>query len=186
MSAERLPARARDLSLSAADLQAHAEALAAPLQGDTGARVSLLCFRAAGERFALPAACVERVFDVQPVRRVPHRSQPAFRGLAAHEGEIVPVGSLERLLGLAEVPATGVDRGARMLLLGPAGRGWAFQVHAVDGVVSLAEQDLRPAAATVTRSPGSATRLLARLPDGGEAAVLDPDALRNGWEAAAR
>lgn len=180
-------ARLGDVALTEADLQRHARALASPLPVESGARLSLLCFRAAGERFALPATCVERVFDPQPVRRVPHRDRPSFRGLVAHEGEILPLGSLERLLDLpAQTAGAPAHPVRRMLLLGPAGRGWAFEAEAVDGVMQVPERDLRPAPVTVARALGSATRMLARLPDGGEAAVLDPEALRAGWEAAAR
>ena len=172
-------------TLSDAELEANQRTLAAPAPSETGARVTLLCFRAAGERFALPAACVDRVFAPQCVRRVPHRRHAAFRGLVAHEGEILPLGSLERLLNLPPSDAAHASN-ARMLAIGPAGRAWAFQVPAVDGVVSVAEHELRPAPVTVARGLGSATRLLARLPDGEEAAVLDPESLRSGWEAASR
>ena len=179
--------RLGEAPLTEAELRERAKALAAPMDADSGPRMPLLCFRAAGERFALPAACIERVFEPQPVRRVPHRDRPAFRGLVAHEGEILPLGSLERLLDLprneASTSTTGVRR---MLLLGPAGRGWAFEADSVEGVMPVPEGDLRPAPVTLVRGLGSATRLLARLPDGGEAAVLDPEVLRTGWEEAAR
>lgn len=158
-------------------------ALAAPLERATGALVPLLVFRAAGERFALPAESVERVFELRPVRRIPHRQRAAFRGMVAHEGEILLVGSLERLLDLQAEQPTDASK-ARMVLIGPAGRGWAFEVASVDGVVQVKASDLRPAPGTVARGLGAATRALARL-EAGDAAVLDPDTLRTGWEAAA-
>jgi chemotaxis-related protein WspD len=178
-------ARLSQVALSDADLRANEAELATPLESAGGARVTLLCFRAAGERFALPASCVERVFAPQPARRVPHRRHAAFRGLVAHEGELLPLGSIERLLDLppSSAPTNGT---ARMLAIGPAGRAWAFEAQSVDGVVSVPEGDLRAAPVTVAKGLGSATRLLARLPDGEEAAVLDPDSLCAGWEAASR
>lgn len=170
-------------SLSERTITEQTAALAAPLERSEGALVALLVFRVAGERFALPAPAVERVFAVRTVRRVPHRRRVAFRGMVAHEGEILLIGSMERLLDLSPDPAA--DAGdARMVLLGPAGRGWAFEVQSVEGVMQVRASDIVPAPGTVARGLGSATRALARLP-GGDAAVLDADALRAGWEAAA-
>lgn len=169
--------------LSEAAINEQTAALAAPIARDSGALVPLLVFRAAGERFAVPAQGVERVFEVRTVRRIPHRSRAAFRGMVAHEGEILLVGSLERLLDLTMEPAADATR-ARMVLIGPAGRGWAFEVQAVDGVVQVRPDDMRPAPATLARGLGAATRALARI-EGGDAAVLDPEILRTGWEAAA-
>lgn len=157
--------------------------LSTPLERVEGSMLALLCFRVAGERFALPAACVERVFLVPTVRRIPHRKRAAFRGMVAHEGEILLLGSLERLLDLPGTnDADPTD--ARMVLLSPAGRGWAFEVNGVDGVVQVRKSDLRSAPGTVTRGLGSATRSLVSLPDG-EASLLDPETLRKGWEASA-
>lgn len=172
---------ARPLPDAAIDEQT--AALAAPADALSGPQVSLLLFRAAGERFALPATSIERVIPIVPVRRVPHRNRPAFRGLLAHEGEIVPTGSLERLLDLG-ASEPGEASNPRFVVLGPAGRAWAFQVDAVDGVFSVPQEAMRPAATTVARAMGSASRLLACV-NGAEVAVLDPSVLRTGWEAAA-
>ena len=158
------------------------QSLAQPLEQEQAASISLLCFRVANERFALPAPCVERVFLVPVIRRIPHRNRPAFRGMVAHEGEILLMGSLERLLNL-ESPVTTDPAKARAVLLAPAGRGWAFEVNQIDGVVQVKETDLRAPPSTVARGLGSATRCLVQLP-GGDASVLDPDVLRQGWEAA--
>lgn len=158
-------------------------ALASPLARETGARRSLLCFRVAGERFALPAADVQRVFEVQPVRRVPHRRRPGFRGLVAHEGEILLLGSLERLLDLGPPGEARVPANARMVLAGPPGRGWVFEVDSVDGVVQVAEPQLRPAPATLRRGAGTATRRIVQI-DGADTALLECDSLLSGWEAA--
>lgn len=155
-------------------------ALAAPLGGVQEMPISLLCFRMGEDRFGLPAESVERTFAQVPVRVVPHRRHPAFRGLVAHEGEILLMVSLERLLDL---PAGGErsEEQVRVVVLGPAGRGWAFEVDAIEGVIQARPGELKAAPATVTRGRGSATRsLLTR--ERREWAVLDPQALRQGWE----
>lgn len=167
--------------LSQQAIEEQTRAIAAPLQRAVGDSLALLCFRVAEERFALPATSVERVFAVPPIRRIPHRSRPAFRGMIAHEGEILLVGSIERLLNLSG-GAHADPAQARMVLLGPAGRGWAFEVNSVEGVVHVQAADTRSAPLTLTRGLGTATRRLVPLPDG-EACLLDPDALRRGWEA---
>lgn len=175
-----LPART---TLREATIAEQTEALAAPLARDPGPQISLLLFRCAGERFAVSAQDVQRVFEAMPVRRVPHRARAAFRGLVAHEGEILLVGSLERLLDLAPGTA-GTPTSARMIVLGPDTHGWAFQADAVDGVVRVSESDLDAAPATLRRGLGTATRLLTRI-DGEQVAVLDIEALLRGWEGAA-
>ena len=174
------PARTR---LSEATLAEQTDALAAPLTREPRDLVSLLLFRCAGERFALPAPDVQRVFEAMPTRRVPHRDRPAFRGLVAHEGEILLVGSLERLLDLPAATAS-ASTTARMIVIGPEAHGWAFAVDAVDGVVRVSASDLGPAPATLRRGVGTATRLLARI-DGAPVAVLQTEALLRGWEGAA-
>ncbi|MFZ4721809.1 MAG: chemotaxis protein CheW [Phycisphaerales bacterium] len=175
-----LPANAR---LRESVLEAQTAALAAPLAQDPGAQQPLLCFRCAGERFAVPAQDVQRVFEARPVRRVPHRDRPAFRGLVADEGELLLVGSLERLLDLG--PATPPPSpGARMIVVGPEHHGWAFQVDLVDGVIRVAATDLVPAPTTLRRGLGTATRLLARI-EGEQAAVLHTESLLHGWEGSA-
>lgn len=177
------PMDARRPRLSDVAIEEQTRALAAPVQRAAGESFALLCFQVAGERFALPATSVERVFAVPPIRRIPHRSRPAFRGMLAHEGEILLVGSLERLLDLAGGGDSDPAR-ARMVLLGPAGRGWAFEASSVDGIVQVQAADTRAAPVTLTRGLGTATRRLVPLLDG-EASLLDPEALRRGWEAAA-
>lgn len=174
------PVRAR---LQTATVSEQTKALAAPLEREPGPHVSLLLFRCAGERFAVPAQEVQRVVAALPVRRVPRRAHAAFRGLVADEGEILLVGSLERLLDLGE-GSTDTTTNPRMIVLGPDQRAWAFQVDMIDGVAQVAESELRPAPATLRRGLGTATRLLARI-KGEPVAVLQPEALRRGWEGAA-
>lgn len=176
--------RARGLHARSA-IDEQTAALASPLARETGERLSLLCFRVAGERFALPAADVQRVFEVQPVRRVPHRRRPAFRGLVAHEGEILLLGSLERLLELGPPAEARAPANARMVLVGPPARGWVFEAESVEGVVQVAEPQLRAAPATLRRGAGTATRRIVHI-DGLDTALLESDSLLSGWEAAAR
>ncbi len=174
------PMIARPLADAALDEQT--AALAAPISEAPRAQASLLVFRVAVERFGLPATAVERIFLPTPLRRVPHRHQPAFRGLVAHEGEIVLAASIERLLDLPAAPTPAAT--SRFVMLGPAGRGWAFEVDEVEGVFSVPTGDMRPAPMTVARGKGTASRMLVHV-EGSDVAVLDPEALRAGWEAAA-
>lgn len=168
--------------LSEAAIDEQTNALAAAIEAPGSGLTWLLVFRAAGERMAIAAPCIERVMMPAPLRRVPHRTHPAFRGLVATEGEIVPAGSLERLLDLPQGPRPADT--ARLVLLGPAGRAWAFEVDAVEGVHGVLERQIRPAPCTVSRGRGSACRFLASL-DGGDVCVLDAEVLRSGWEASA-
>jgi len=181
---ERTLSKLRQARLADSAVAEQTMALAAPLDRNQGSTIPLLCFRVAGERFALPAASVERVFLVAAVRRIPHRKRAAFRGMVAHEGEILLLGSFERLLDLPTTVTANAHE-ARMVLLGPAGRGWVFEANSVDGVMQVKKSDLRPAPGTVSRGMGSATRFLVSLRDG-DASLLDPETLITGWEAAAQ
>jgi chemotaxis-related protein WspD len=177
-------ASARADALPSDALLEQTRALAAPIGDAQEAIISLLCFRLGEERFGLPAESVERTFAQVPVRTVPHRRHPAFRGLVAHEGEILLMASLERLLDLPSSEERSPEH-ARVVVLGPAGRGWAFDVDAIEGVIQARAGELRAAPATVTRGRGSAARsLLVR--DQQAWTVLDPQALRNGLEDCAR
>lgn len=182
------PSRSTDMerprrSLPDDALDAQTAALAAPIAPAEGDPLPLVVFRVAGERFALPAGSVERIFMPAPVRRVPHRNHPAFRGLVGHEGEIVLAASIEKLLDL-ERGSDPAGPGRRFILLGPAGRGWAFEVDMVEGMVTVSRSALRPAPLTVAQGKGTASRMLAVV-DGGEVSLLDPEALRAGWEVTA-
>jgi chemotaxis signal transduction protein len=93
------------------------------------------------------------------------------------------VGSLERLLDLPQDSAASPSA-SRTILIGPIGRGWAFEVDGVDGVHQVPQASLQPAPATLRRALGTATRMLVEV-DGHGTALLDPDTLIAGWEGAA-
>jgi purine-binding chemotaxis protein CheW len=80
-----------------------------------------LCFSASGAALALPAGEVGEILRPLSVSRVP-LSAPCLLGVANLRGQVLPVVSAARLLGLDDVPRTAssrvvVDRARRTGLL---------------------------------------------------------------------
>ena len=109
-------------------IEAPAETLERPL--------SVITFEVGGQSLALEARRVVEVSNARPVRRVPHRTSPAFTGLVNVQGRLEPCFSLGAVLGL---PPT-IDELAepRLLVIGDDARRCAFLVQRV----SLREADL--------------------------------------------
>ncbi|MCE9618991.1 MAG: chemotaxis protein CheW [Planctomycetes bacterium] len=141
---------------------------------------TILLFRIGGERFALPAASVLNVFPVAAVRKVPHRTRPPFRGLCCHEGAILLTGMLHVVL---DMPAdeTGDAKLRRMIVIGSEESAWAFEVDAVECIRRVDPAQFRHAPATIPRNATSCTTALIPMEDG-DAALLDPDAIRSTME----
>lgn len=169
-----------DRPLSAEDLAAQTRDAALPLAEETGSRKSVLLVEVAGERLALPASFVRRVFAVAAVHRVPHRSNRVLRGLCNLGGRLVLSGSLEALLDLApsgDGEAAGDAR--RTLLVGDEAAAWAVEVTRVVGVVRIDPAAMTEPPATVEAARDRFTHRLLVDPLAGESshriALLDGD-----------
>ncbi|MFO1539405.1 MAG: chemotaxis protein CheW [Chloroflexota bacterium] len=109
----------------------------------------LLVFRAAGEWFAIDATAVRTVAPRVPVRRLPHRRDPALAGIVAVRGELVPCITLGTLLGLPEpevVPARPV-----LVVVEDRDGAFALAVDEALGVVAVSRAGLRPPPDTVRK-----------------------------------
>lgn len=145
--------------------------VAAPGEAKSGRMRSVLVFRLGGERLALDADATHRVVPVSPVRRVPHRTNAVFAGLANVAGELTPVAAIGAALG---VPAGGPQ--SHFIVIGDAGARWAFAADRVEGVRRIDEKRVVAAPTTVRHAADGCTRCLVPVADGSDeqlVAVLD-------------
>lgn len=167
--------------LSDAELDAATRDMAAPLELAVGSRRSLLVFRCGGELLAVESVAVARVVPAAPIHRVPHRTSPVFRGICAHDGEIMLCASLEHALGLT--PAA--DQSDRVLVvIGGLRDRWSFLVDGIVGVLEVPETALAAAPLTVTQARGGCVTHLAETAEG-RTSVLDAQRLGSLFRGAA-
>lgn len=134
---------------------------------------SILVFAVGPERLAIDAGAAHRVVPATPVRRMPHRSNAVFLGIANVGGELTLVARISAALG--------IDAGARQthfIVVGDAGARWAFGVDAVEGVRRVPEDAfLAPPTTLRHAADGCAAHLFrSGAGDGPEelVTVLDP------------
>ena len=133
----------------------------------------VLVFRAGGERFAIDASAVRVVAPVSPVRRLPHRAAPAFLGLVAVRGELMPCIALATLLGIP--PAADPGPGSLVVLADADGLS-ALLVESALGVEGIRRAETRRAPDTIAAALAPVTEGLHAIGDG-DVTVLDRAAL---------
>lgn len=168
-----------DRPLPQDEIAGNTAAISARATASGGASRSLLVFAVGGERMAIEADAVHRVVPFTSVRRVPHRTNRVFRGIANIAGELTLVASLADAVGSAHDAAP-----THFIVTGPAAARWAFPVDAVEGVRRFEERSVIEAPATVRHArDGCSLYLVAETEVSGEPgvrstiAVLDPDRL---------
>jgi chemotaxis-related protein WspD len=164
-----------DRPLAAEEIRANTELVAA--QGElTAVRMrSLLVFRVGAERLALEAESTHRVVKATPVRRVPHRTNKVFAGIANVAGELTPVALVGAALGVHAGTAQ-----PHFIVIGGARARWAFGADQVEGVRRVDAARMIPAPTTVRHAADGCTAYLAPVEDEGETgmvAVLAADRL---------
>jgi chemotaxis signal transduction protein len=135
---------------------------------------SVLVFRIGTERLALDAEATHRVVPVSAVRRVPHRTNAVFAGIANVAGELTPVASIGAALGIASGGAA-----SHFIVIGAPGARWAFAADAVEGVQRVDASRAVAAPTTVRHAADGCTdRLVPVACEGGETLVGVLDAAR--------
>jgi chemotaxis-related protein WspD len=158
-----------DRPLAAADIAESTALVAAPAEARGGATRSLLMFRSGDETLAIDAAAAHRVVRASVVRRVPHRSNEVFAGIANVGGDLLPVARLGTALGIG---ASGT--GTHFIVIGPVSQRWAFGVDEVLGVRRIDDATLLPPPATVRHAAdGCTAHLVALEAERAHASVLD-------------
>jgi purine-binding chemotaxis protein CheW len=104
--------------------------------------LQLLSFELEGAPYALPVECVREIVRIRPITPVPRVSEDV-RGVISLRGEIVQVVDLRRRLGLERVEPN--SRSRVIVVHGGDGRVAGLLVDAVTEVLSVADDQLRPA-----------------------------------------
>lgn len=117
------------------DLDAWMRTLQSSDTSDLPSHPSFLFFRHVGIEMAIAASDVASVEAIGFTHRVPHRTDKIFRGLAASNGELIPLVMLEGLLQLPESKCS-QDRVPRLVVMESLNGGgrWSMVVDVVHGV----------------------------------------------------
>jgi chemotaxis-related protein WspD len=122
---------------------------------------SFTVFRIGVEWLAIPTQAVKSIGDPVSIRRIPHRSNLALRGMANLAGELELVVSLEALLGIepavdAATQKSGRQRGRpipRMVRVSGEESGpFAFEAAEVSGTHRHEESELEPLPSTLEKA----------------------------------
>ena len=157
-----------DRPLSAEELAANTRAVAVRAEARGGRTRSLLAFTVGDERLALEAEDAARVVPLSPVRRVPHRTNAVFAGLANIGGELTLIARAGEALGVA----AGITQ-THFIVIGRPGERWAFAVDSVEGVRRVEESRTLPPPATIRHAADGCTKYLAPIPSVGGVGVAD-------------
>jgi purine-binding chemotaxis protein CheW len=137
---------------------------------------TLLVFRLAGERFALPVTDVAEVIDPIPATVVPHA--PAFaRALVNVRGVITPLIDLRRRLGIPPAAASATSRLVVLdITLDGAPQRVAIEADAVETVMETDLAALDPLPELASRWPQALVQGVCR-DDGGTVILLAAETL---------
>lgn len=158
-----------DRALPAEDLRTNTELVASRGEARGSEMRSVLVFEIGEERLGIDADEAHRVVQRSTVRRVPHRTNEVFAGIANIGGELTLVATAASALG---VPAGGVQ--THFVVIGAQGSRWAFAVDRVEGVRRIDASATLPPPATVRHAADGCTKYLADIPpiDGGAHAIV--------------
>ena len=148
-----------DRALPEEDLRANTELVASRGESRRTQMRSVLVFDIGEERLGIDAEESHRVVPCSPVRRVPHRTNEVFAGIANIGGELTLVAAAGAALG---VPAG--DRQTHFVVVGQQGSRWAFAVDRVEGVRRIDAAATLPPPATVRHAADGCTKYLADIP----------------------
>ena len=99
-----------------------------------------ITFSLESETFALPVEPVREVLRLSHITRVPHAPRP-IRGVTNLRGRVIPVIDLRVRI---ELPAGGIDRSTRVIVVGSRGRLIGLMVDAVHQVVHIDLNRVQP------------------------------------------
>ena len=99
-----------------------------------------ITFSLEGETFALPVEPVREVLRLSHITRVPHAPRP-IRGVTNLRGRVIPVIDLRVRI---ELPAGGIDRSTRVIVVGSRGRLIGLMVDAVHQVAHIDLNRVQP------------------------------------------
>ena len=168
VSRERMRAL-QNRALPPEQLAANTALVASRAVASAGKTKSILVFRVGDERLALEAHHAHRVVPVSTVRRVPHRTNEVFAGIANILGELTVVARIGAALGVG----AGATQ-SQFIVIGGAADRWAFAADSVEGVRRISESSLLAPPTTVRHAiDGCAVNLIELAVDSDGASVSD-------------
>ena len=160
-----------DRPLPRDELDANTALVAARTEARSGRMRSVLVFSVGDEVLALEADATHRVVLASVIRRVPHRSNLVFAGLANVAGELTPVANIATALGVKSRAQQ-----SHFIVIGAVGARWAFGADRVEGVRRVDELRVVVAPTTVRNAAAGCTKSIVPIEIGGTerlVAVLD-------------
>ena len=115
------------------------------------------------------------VFKVREVSKTPTITKTpnmpgGVEGLISLRGNVIPVVSLSRVMGLADAPS---ELGGSMMVTEYSKRTLGFLVHGVDRIIRVAWDKVRAPETVVTSGPHSYITAITELPDGKLVSIVD-------------
>jgi chemotaxis signal transduction protein len=147
-----------DRPLADEDLRANTAIYAERADARAARMRSVLVFVIGEERFGIEAEESHRVVPLSTVRRVPHRTNEVFAGLANIGGELTVVAHAGAALGVPPGPVQ-----THFIVIGASGSRWAFAADRVEGVRRIDATATLPPPATVRHAADGCTKYLAEL-----------------------
>lgn len=147
-----------DRPLPAEDLEANTELVSLRAEARRAEMQSILVFELGEERLGLEADESHRVVPCSAVRRVPHRTNAVFAGIANIGGELTLVAHAGSALGVQQGGAQ-----THFVVVGAQGARWAFAVDRVEGVRRIDRASTLPPPTTVRHAADGCTKYLAEI-----------------------
>ncbi|MDD5482502.1 MAG: chemotaxis protein CheW [Kiritimatiellae bacterium] len=135
-------------------LENWAKTIARPETKKDGSQKTIMVFRIGSEWLALPAGLFVETTRPRPIRRVPHRSNSVFLGLASIWGNIHLCFSADALLGIQPAPdAKAKDKAPRWFcVVSRHNLPWVFPADEVYGLGNYIEKNVQPVPVNVAKT----------------------------------
>ena len=142
---------------------------------------SVAVFRINDEYFGLESKYFQGVFDVRPIRKLPHRTNNTFLGLSVVHGKIVPCISLSTLMGIAESNGQTENKTnifKRFVFISREQEQFVIPVDEMSGIFRYESRHTQPVPDTVAKSSTTYTRAVINRNDL-YIGLLEPDLFFN-------
>jgi len=137
------------------------EHFASPKNVSAQHKASVVIFRIGNEWLSLPTHVFQEIAENRPIHSLPHRRLGIALGLVNVRGELLICVSLDRLIGLENIPRAKKSRTTyeRFIVTGWNGQRFVFPVCEVHGVHRLRLEDLKEPPALFAQSAGHTQRV---------------------------
>lgn len=141
---------------------------------------SAAVFRVSSELLGLESVYFEGVFDVRPIRKLPHKSDNTFLGLSVVHGKIAPCISLGNLMGISNGHENNQKTNVfkRFIFVNRGQDDFVIPVDEMKGIIRFEPGETSPVPDTVLKSTATYTRAVLNH-HGYSVGLLEPDLFFN-------